>query len=480
MTHLTRADRRSGLLRAAAGVLLAASVLVFAACTSAAPKPQPTPPPTVTPIPSPTVVAPVPTPTPDLSVLLKDGGIGIIQIAYDRLLDEYIRPLEPAPLLNAAWGGMSKEALQQGLTLPPRPVFEGDRNAQFLAFAQAYVPFANSLADPTALRYGAIRSMAAGLNDCHTFFLNPVASDTLIDSRAGIGSVGVGIELAGVPPLITEVIVGGPAERAGVRVGDRIVGIDGADTSTLGPAGALDLINGEEHTTLSMTLRRAGESDLTLTMPRERVVPLPVESRVLDDGMGYVRIRNFVDGGVKEALERALKDFERQGVTAWIIDLRGNPGGRLDSPAISLFVREGVVVRDRGRDGKLEEIRATGDLLPAVRPTVLLTNDRTGSVSEIFAAALKEYGVAYVIGTTTYGCVGYTDVREFGDGSSLAVTTHEHLGPVTNTPLNNVGVTPDLQVSRTEDDIANARDPQLDAAIAHLRDAAPLTGETSP
>jgi C-terminal processing protease CtpA/Prc len=104
-----------------------------------------------------------------------------------------------------------------------------------------------------------------------------------------------------------------------------------------------------------------------------------------------------------------------------------------------------------------------------IRPTVLLTNNRTGSVAEMFAVALKEYGVAKTVGTNTNGCVGFTDVRELGDGSSLAVTTHVHLGPVSNSELNGVGVAPDVSVGRTENDIANARDPQLDAAVGLLQ-----------
>jgi carboxyl-terminal processing protease len=184
--------------------------------------------------------------------------------------------------------------------------------------------------------------------------------------------------------------------------------------------------------------------------------------------IGYVRIRHFTDIGVKADLQSALQSFDRQGVGSWIIDLRGNPGGRLDTPAISLFVRDGVVVRSRTRGGALEEDRATGDLLTNIRPIVLLTNNRTGSVSEIFAAALKEYGVAQTVGTNTNGCVGYTDVRDLGDGSSLAVTTHVHVGPVSNKELNGVGVQPDVVVGRSEADIANARDPQLDAAVGLL------------
>ena len=302
---------------------------------------------------------------------------------------------------------------------------------------------------------------------------SPKRDGHLRGSRAGKGSVGVGIELAGIPPLVTEVIGGGPASGAGVLVGDRVEAVDGSDTSGLGPAGAYDLINGREGTPVRLTLRRPGfDATVDAVATRARVTPENIESRVLDGGIGYVRIRNFIDGGVAQPLRTALTVFDAQGVTSWIIDLRGDPGGRLDPDAISLFVKDGVIVRDRGRGGVLEEEQASGATLPVVRPTVLLTNNRTGSVAEVFAAALQEYRQAYVIGANTNGCVGYTDIQPLGDGSSLAVTTNTHLGPVTNNKLNGVGVAPDEPVARTQDDIANARDPQLDAAIAHLRVAA--------
>ena len=417
---------------------------------------------------SPTASGPTATPTADLQALLRDGGISIIQTAYDRLLDEYIDPLAPPALLAAAWAGVERQAVALGLTAPSAPAFGDDRAAAFDAFREAYVPLANGTDEAQQLRFAAIRGMTESLQDCHTFFLNPVASDTLIDTRSGRGAVGIGVELAGVPPLVIEVITGSPADRAGVLVGDRIAAIDGADASALGPAGALDLVNGDEGTSVRLELTRPGEAAaVALTVPRARVTPPNVESRVVD-GLGYVRVRNFVDDGVRPALEAALAGFERQGARGWIIDIRGNPGGRLDTDAISLWVPDGVVVRDRGRGGLVEEFRANGDGFDALRPTVVLTDHRTGSVAEVFAAALQEYGVAYIIGARTNGCAGFTDVREFGDGSSMAVTTHVNLGPVSNAELNGVGVVPDLQVARTEADIASLRDPQLDAAIAHL------------
>jgi carboxyl-terminal processing protease len=448
--------------------LFVALALAAAACGVES-KPDPTPTATVTATPEATST-PVGTPTPDPAVLLKDGGIGIIQIAYDRLLDGYIDPLEPSTLLSGAWDAMAIEAEAQGLTPPPKPAIGAERSDALVAFAGAYVPFANSVADPTKLRYAALRGMTQPLQDCHTFFLNPVASDTLIDQRAGQGSVGIGVALVSAsPPLISEVITGSPAARAGVLVGDRVTSVDGTDTSALGVQSTLDLINGDEDTTVRVGLAR-GSEPIELTIARERVVPPNIETRVIDGTtIGYLRLRHFVDGGVKQELQAALQAFEAQGVTSWIIDLRGNPGGRLDPAAISLFVKDGVIIRDRGRGGAFEEQRATGDLLPQIRPTLLLTNNRTGSVAEIFAVALQEYGVAQTVGTATNGCAGYTDVRELGDGSSLAVTTHVHVGPVTNRELSGAGVLPDVYVARSEADIASLRDPQLDAAIGMLR-----------
>jgi carboxyl-terminal processing protease len=452
------------------GVLACLIAFVGVGCGVAVevtPTASPAPP---TAVASPSSVLPIGTPTPDRTVLLRDGGIAIIAGAFDRLMDEYIEPQTSSRLLDAAWTILGQEADKQGLVMPDKPAFTDDRASDFALFSSAYTKLAAAASDPTPLRYGAIRGMTQTLQDCHTFFLNPIAADTLVDTRAGKGSVGIGAELAGIPPLVTEVIGGGPAERAGVLVGDRVVSVDGHDTSNLGPAGALDFINGDENTQVSLTLSRGG-SLVDVTATRARVNPPNIDSRLIDGRVAYVRVRNFVDGGVAESLRSVLMSLDAQGATSWIIDLRGNPGGRLDPGAISLWVKDGVIVRDKGRDGLLEEERASGNVLPEIKPTVLLTNNRTGSVSEIFVAALREYGLAYVVGANTNGCVGFTDVQGLGDGSSMAVTTHVNLGPVTGAPLNGIGVAPDESVGRTQDDIANNRDPQLDAAVAHLEAA---------
>jgi len=413
--------------------------------------------------------APAVTATPDPAVLLRDGGVAIVEEAYRRLLDEYIDPPDGHALLETAWDAAAAKARALGAPAAPSPRLGGDLAADAAAFHDAYVRLVAGLADPTPVRFAAIQAMAQSLHDCHTFFLNPVASDTLVGTRQGKGAVGIGVELAGVPPLVTEVIPGGPAANAGIVVGDRITAIGDTDASAFGPAAAFDLINGDEGTTVKLRLRRADGKTVDLTLTRARVVPPNIESRMLGDGIGYVRLREFIDGGIAASLRAALESLTARGATKWIVDIRGNPGGRLDVDAISLFVKDGVIVRDHGRSGGEHEQSASGKTLPAVLPTALLVDNGTGSVAEIFAAALQQYHVAYVVGATTNGCVGYTDVSPLGDGSSLAVTTNVNQGPVTGKPLNGVGVVPDEAVARTQTDIAAGRDPQLDAAVAYLK-----------
>ncbi len=462
-------------LRAALAAPILLLALLMSACgvavVSKTPSPSATAAISTLPAVTATAAGPPATGTPDVAALTKDGGIAIVLAAYDRLLDEYIDPVASSRLLDGAWTALTQEADKEGLDSPPKPVFSDDRAGDFGLFRTAYMKLIAPAADATQLRYATLRGMTEALSDCHTYFLTPVASNDLNDSRAGKGTVGIGVELAGVPPLVTEVVTGSPAAGAGVLVGDRIVGVDGADTSALGPASTFDRINGGEGTTVRVRLRRTGaDTPIEITAVRARVNPPNVDAHVIDGAskIGYARVRNFVDGGIAAGLKDALASFDAQGAASWIIDLRGNPGGRLDTDAISLFVREGVIVRDHGRKLKIEEERATGAVLPALKPIVLLTNNRTGSVAEVFAAALQEYHVAYVVGGKTNGCVGYTDIEPLGDGTSMAVTTHVNNGPVSNTVLNGVGVVPDETVARTQDDIANARDPQLDAAIAHL------------
>ena len=156
---------------------------LLAACGVAVAKPAQTPQPdSPTPkagVATSTVAAPVGTATPDTALLLKDGGIAMIQSAFDRLMDEYIQPEPSSRLLDGAWTLLGQEADTESLALPAKPAFDDDRASDFALFRGAYVQLTSGVTDATKLRYAAIGGMTAALQDCHTYFLNPVASDTL-------------------------------------------------------------------------------------------------------------------------------------------------------------------------------------------------------------------------------------------------------------------------------------------------------------
>jgi carboxyl-terminal processing protease len=326
-------------------------------------------------------------------------------------------------------------------------------------------------ADLASVRYAALEGMAASVGDCHTFFLPPVQTEALNETQTGSGTVGIGVELAPGPPVwIREALSGGPAEQAGLRSGDQILSVDGEDVSTFDYRQVDERLRGERGTLVSVTVSRppAGEQ-VTAAMTRDLVRPPSVESEVLADGIGYLRIRAFVLGGVGEEVDEALHGFEEAGVRGWVIDVRDNPGGFLDVPTISRFVAEGVVARSLRRGGEETTEEADGSYFEPGRPAVVLLNQGSSSVAEVFAAALQDHGVAYLIGTTSRGCAGYTAIEKLGDGSSLGVTTGRNLSPLGGRPLNDPGVVPDEWTGRSVEDISEGRDPPLERAIAYLR-----------
>lgn len=448
-------------------------VAIAAACASgAAPSPAATPEATPTVVPTATP-SPPSTPTPD-PALREHGGVALVEKAFRLIVDGYVRPVGPGRLLEAAWSGAVEAAAATGASIPEAPALPDDPEAAWAAFREAYIALVdgNPGLDATEVRYAAIDRMAASLDDCHTYFLRPVLAQVQEETRHGSRGVGVGVEvLAATPNVITEVYQGSPAERAGVRPGDRVLSVDGVDLSTATRDAVVGALRGPEGLEVTLVVRRPATGEtLTFQLRRALVLPRNVERRLLDGGVGYVRVRAFVAGGVHEDVRAALEALELAGARAWILDLRDNYGGELDVGLPSLFIPSGPVVRVTYREGG-ETWNADGGVLPFRRPMVLLINGLTGSVSEAMAAALDEYDVAYLIGEPTFGCAGFTVETPLGDGTTLAVTSGVNVGPVSGKSLEG-GVRPDEYVARTFDDLAAGRDPQLERAIVYLQSIA--------
>lgn len=430
-------------------------------------------PPTLVPATPPVAPTPVPDPT-----SFENAGLDLVKVAFEALMDFYIRPLTPATLLQPAFREALSEARRLGVdTAGLTFVAAAEREEAWEAFVEAWLALAERtpLEWSAEVRFAALSGMTRALNDCHTFFLPPVRTEALTELRTGSGGVGVGLELAPVrPAYVREVITGGPAHAAGVQPGDVLLRLDGRDVSQAGLDVIQDLLRGEAGSKVRLDLRRLSTGEvLSVELVRAFVRPPAAEGRVLDGEIGYLRIRTFTRGPtVREAIDEAVRGFEAAGITGWVLDLRDNPGGERDLRLIGRFLGEELVERTLLRNDGLEVRYGEGEPYPD-RPLAVLVNAGTASVSEIFAAALQDYGRARVFGSVTARCAGFVWLVQLADGSTVGVTIAQSLTPLSEQPLYQTGVVPDEIVRQTAEDTALGRDPVLQRAVEWLRRQAP-------
>ncbi len=416
---------------------------------------------------------PTPTELPPPQVLLANGGLGVVEVALNRLLDEHVTPPDEAALMTAAWEGVRKSATLVDLP-PPAPIeFSGDRAADLVRFESAWRGLRPDFRGFPGTRWTAIQSMAESLNDCHTYFLGPRLVDPSAAPQQDRALSGFGMTLTGKPAVVAEIEKEpwSPAATSGLQPGDTILDIDGQSTDGKGPLDTLMILaDGDRGSNAAVRVRRPGQAEpMTLTLNRTDYEPVNVQSHVLDGGVGYIRVHSWSDEQATRKLRQVLNDLSGSKTPGWIIDLRGNPGGILNVDPMSLFFADGTAIRQKLRNGSIEDDPANGAVLPKLKPIIVLVDDGSASMSEMFALALQEHHIAKLVGSKTAGCIGGTYSADNGDGSGLAVSFATMLGPVTGTALNGIGITPDEVVERTAEDLAAGRDPQLQAAIAELK-----------
>jgi carboxyl-terminal processing protease len=330
--------------------------------------------------------------------------------------------------------------------------------------------FYGQVPSDTVRTYGAIRGMIEAYNDPYTSFFEPPATQQQSQQLAGkFGGIGSTVRRETDGRIVLSPFPDRPAAQAGVQEGDVLVKV-GAQAIT--PEMTFDVISqllrGEVGTPVTIGVLRATRA-LTFTITRAEISVPSVTWRMLSEAptMGYVAISIFAQP-TKDELVRAIDDLRSKGATELILDLRDNGGGLLDSAidVSSQFV-DGLVVIEARRTGGDRNFNASTTGAARDLPIVVLVNGNTASASEIVAGAIQDRQRGKLIGDQTYGKGSVQNILPLSDGSSLHVTVAQWLTP-NRRQITGKGLTPDVVIGRTPDDVNAGRDSQLAKAIEEL------------
>lgn len=308
-------------------------------------------------------------------------------------------------------------------------------------------------ADSQELIYGAVRGMLETL-DPHSSFMTPeMYEDMQADTHGEFGGLGIEIAIKDRDLMVVAPIEGTPADRAGIKAGDRIVRINDQTTDTLEIMSAVRLMRGPVGEAVDLEIAREGESDLLpFTIVRDLIQIESIKSRMVDEGFGYIRISQFQErtgSDLREHLAQ-LQAAADKPLAGLILDLRNNPGGLLDQ-AVSvsdLFLDEGLIVYTKGRDPEAQlEFKATAEDKGPDCPLVVLINGGSASASEIVAGALQDHGRAVIVGEQSFGKGSVQTIVPLGDDSGLRLTTSRYFTP-SGRSIQARGIAPDINVTQ--------------------------------
>ncbi len=325
--------------------------------------------------------------------------------------------------------------------------------------------------DPQQMTYGAIRGAIGSLDDPYTTYLDPTQYQVEhAELQGNFGGIGANVNLEDGQVTIVSPIAGSPAERAGIRPGTKVLEIDGQSTAGMSLGEAVSKIRGPVGTAVRLTVLHPGEAaPATIDVTREEFRQPSVTSRLIEPGIGYVRLSQFTARS-NEELVAAIERLRSEGAEGFVVDLRHNPGGLLDAAVdvTSQFVGSGVIVQQVRGDGSKRTYEAKPAGVATAAPVVVLVDKGSASSSEVMAGAIRDHQRGTIVGEQTYGKGSVTILHPLSDGSAINVTSARWLTP-SSQQIEGTGVTPDIVVSISDADRAAGRDTQLDRALDVLR-----------
>lgn len=322
--------------------------------------------------------------------------------------------------------------------------------------------------DEENVESGIYKGMMAGLGDVYTNYYTPEEYASFMESSNGSYS-GIGAMLSqdyntGIITVV-KVFEGSPAAEAGVQSDDILYKVKGEEVTGMDLNLVVSDLKGEEGTDVEASFMR-GTDVLDLTLTRRSIEVPTVEYRLITDKIGYISISEF-DDVTDDQFIAALDDLNSQGMENLIIDLRDNGGGLVDVTCdiLDQLLPEGLIVYTEDKDGNREEETSDAEHYFPGKMAVLV-NGNSASASEIFAGAIKDYGVGTLIGTQTFGKGIVQSLFPLSDGSAIKVTVSRYYTPAGNN-IHEVGITPDIIL---EKDVESEEDNQLQKAIDVLKE----------
>lgn len=318
------------------------------------------------------------------------------------------------------------------------------------------------------LMQGAISGMLDSLGDQHTSYMDPVMYEQANSSMEGsYDGIGAWVDATGDYLAIVSPMPGSPAEEAGLKPGDLVIAVDGEDMTGFDGDLVIRKVLGPAGSTVELTIRREGVSEpLKFDVTRATINIPSVEGEMLEDNLGYVKIYTF---GVQTTpqLRKTLKELLDQGAEGLIVDFRNNGGGLLTTAieVASEFIPEDeVVLYEQYGDGTRDIHETISGGLATDVPLVILINEGSASASEVVAGALQDLERGELVGMTSFGKGSVQNwVPLNNDQGAVRVTIAKWLTPNERT-IHNIGLTPDVEVEFTEEDIEAERDVQLEKA----------------
>lgn len=303
--------------------------------------------------------------------------------------------------------------------------------------------------DQDELQQGIYEGYIAGLNDPYSVYYDEEATKSFQESTDGeydgIGAVMSQNKETGII-TISQVYEGSPAEQAGMKDNDILYKVEDEEVTGKDLTEVVSKIKGEKGTDVNLTVLRGDDrEEVAVTATRDTIEYPTVSSKMLDNGIGYLRITEF-DSVTYDQYKNAYNDLKNQGMKGMVVDLRSNPGGSLSIVCKTLdeILPEGKIVYTQDKNGKEEDFKSDEEHQIDI-PMTVLVNQYSASASEIFAGAIQDRKAGTIIGTTTYGKGVVQSILTLKDGSAFKITTNRYFTP-SGTCIQGIGITPDEEL----------------------------------